>query len=254
MEKKKISEMNTVEKFNLFKEEMISSMVDSFRGPDIVQMPMMVFLGVKASALNKMMKANPEYIAEVGGEKWSGQEADPDKIHIVPIPIEKAMGFGGFLAKMIGEDAPDELKQGIEKTSKIAAAKMVRETIEEIRKHDINGVMYSMHVSESFVIEGKMTEKEKNHRSMTGEPLAIEKKINDWIEAGKSIRDLPEAKEMVTFCFEHKTATHMTLFDIDRDEENGYQYLTNREDTPHTGKGEGLFMNFVHEESLTNFN
>ena len=251
---KKISDMSTVEKFNLFKEEMIDSMVGSFRGNEIVMMPMMVFLGVKASALNKMMKANPEYIAEMGGKKWEGEAADEDKIHIVPVPIEQAMGFGGFLAQMVGKDAPPHLMQGIDRASKMSAASMVRKTIAEIRKHDINGVMYSMHCSESFVIEAAASQKEQYQREMEGKPLDIEKQIQDHLDAGKSIKDLPGAKEMVTFCFEHKTATHLVMFDIDRDRQNGFQFLKNRQDTPDTGRGEGIFMNFVHEASVSNNN
>lgn len=252
MESKKIAEMNTIEKFELFKEEIISSIVSKFRGGKIEQMPMLMFLGVKHSAINSILKNDPDSVQDVNGDKWDGKLAEENKIHIVPIPVENAMN-NEFL-NIMGKSMWGLIDREIDKLGKISAANMVHNAIRNFRKHDINAVMFSVHISESYVYESSVTQKERLQSELNGEPLYAEKEIQKHIQSGKSLKELDGVTEKVTFMFEHKTETHMVMFDIERDVENGFQFLKNRKDHPNSGKGEGVFMNFVYESSVSNSN
>ena len=102
-ERKNISEISFNERFQMFKEGVTELLTTNFNG-EYHEIDQIVFLGVKDTAVNHILKNNPDAIEILdpsADEVKSTKTADPTKVHVIPIEVAKYMNASGMLANAI---------------------------------------------------------------------------------------------------------------------------------------------------------
>lgn len=247
---KRISEMNYEEKYEKFKEGVIEMVKENFNG-EMHDIEPIVFLGVKQEVLSFLIKENMKNDCDCEKCKANRKLAEsinPDEInesiHIIPIFISNELAAGSKLSETFGEMAINHAKEMVNKK--------VHGVIEELNKVIFNGVQYSAHVAEAYLVEHKFTEKDQSLQNM-GKPSSLDDIEKEIVENG-GVRNHPNAKEKAIIVLETMHFSEVVTFDMLRSKEANYQELTNQRcdstaTEPQTG---GYLTRLVHKSKITN--
>lgn len=254
---KKISEMDYLEKYQEFKKGIIELVKMNFNG-NLHMLEPIVFLGVKHDVLNYMLKngTDGELQPLDNGCDCEGcranrelaktlkPEATKDKIHILPIEIARQLAAGNHMAEIFGNQAIETAKELINKRVHIA--------IEKLNKIALNAVQYTANITEAFILEHEISEKENSMRNM-GKPDSLSQ-LEESLAKNGGVRSHPDAKEKVIIVFETINFSEVVTFDMIRSEDSNYQELTNehchsQSHDPATG---GYLTGLIHKKNIVN--
>ena len=228
--KKKVSELNRDELYEHFKIGIEATVQKVFNGKDNEILEPAVFIGVKKSAMEKMVKDN-EAIAEQMNEIDSVRpEGHSDyAIHTALIPLGKFF-----------EDHGHEMVNGL---AKKAAMMMVQDAIKQMTKNDMSAVMFTCFVSECYVAKADNVKPEDKISFQLGDKDVIE-----GIKEGfDSVKDMPGAEETVMLMFETPQSTEMIKYDIMK--AGGYKMMAERKSLGKSDlPGQGAITGILHRK------
>ena len=220
---KKTSEMNTMDLYEYFKKGMINMAKQNFVSVKSRPEPA-VFLGVKRSVLPKITHMIPQDIRE----QVMKNGASDDAIHVICLPL-------GIFFEDRGNDHVNDV-------GKTLARKLVGETIDQIRTHDYNGVMFTAFICEVFV-----QVKHLNNAKTVDELL----NSKDYKRPSKD----PEAQDKVIITLETQNSSEIIMFDIIENKETDYMEIINEESAgDNKSASHGLFGGLIHNGINTNHN
>ena len=239
MERKNIDKIKTMDLFELFKEEMIEKTQEAFNISDDLRP--IIFLGVRKNAMldqiNKEPSLNEQYKQYIDAADGDEDLIMDKSIHCAMIPL--------------GQFFEDTGIPELNNITKMMARNMIDKIVTDMRKVDINSVMFSAFISEAWMGEHVMTDKEKRAAQLGKEmPGPIQEHINK----GKRVKDFPGAKEKVVLCFETRMGSQICTFDIDRSDPIQKKAVNFKEHAWSSNQSEGLFSGIVHTPDSPNLN
>lgn len=240
--KKKVSEMNYLEKFEQFKLGILELVETNFNGNKLEELEPVVFLGVKSEVITYLIKNKPEGM-HLSGD-MENLEENKEKICILPIFIGKELSAGNHMESLLGPQALSIAK-------KIANDKITN-AIDHFNSVISNAVQFSAHVCEAYILEQKYTEQEGSKMALGIQPESI-KNIEKFIDENGSVGNHPNAEEKVIIIFENIQYSQLVKYDMMRSEDSQYQELTNKfVHEPSYEPASGHLASFIHKHKNVN--
>ena len=214
--------MSTMDLYEYFKKGMIEMTKLNFNSASNRPEPAM-FLGVRKSVLPKISKMIPQALLDEHKHEFENENA----IHAIYMPL-------GMLFRDMGSPIASDIGKGI-------ARKLMAETIQEIRKHDYNAVMFSAFITEAFV--------KVNHLPKNGKGTEVDEFLNSKDYKRPSLD--PTSEEKVMISLETQNSSEMIMFDIVENKETDFLELVNEKQigdskTPMQGLFGGLIYNGIN--------
>lgn len=233
---KKTTEMSTQELFSYFKKGIVSMVEEHFNHHGKQELEPAVFVGVRRNALMKHEKFKQSLPDELK-EQIIGSLEEDRSIHTLCLPL------GPFFS--------DKGSQIMNQFGKELARKVVDDAIQDLKKIDLNAVMFIVFVTEAFMVEQTTKGTDLANDLATGKKT-VEDVARESIPPG-GVKDMPDAKERLVLMFETLTSSQLVAFDILRSDT--YQEAINMQEYPETNNpGGGLFSGILHKGMHTNVN